>query len=144
MAKPTITMTGNLTNDPELKFTREGTARAGFRIACGERRKNATTGEWEDGETTFINVTVWRQLAENVAESVKKGDTVTVLGKLSSRTVEDDERGKATFFDVDAEEVSVSLRRAIAKPSKIVSNTNSSNTIASDVDPWAAEVGAPF
>lgn len=138
MALPTITMTGNLTADPELKFTREGSARCGFRIACGERKKD-TNGEWIDGDTTFINVTTWRNLAENVAESLQKGDTVTVVGRLKSRTVEDDERGKATFFDVDAQDVAVSLARSIAKPQKA---SKPSNSAPADVDPWASEV--PF
>jgi single-strand DNA-binding protein len=144
MALPLITMTGNLTSDPELKFLPQGAARVGFRIACGERKKDATTGEWVDGDTTFINVTCWRNLAENVAESLKKGDTVTVLGRLRSRTVEDPEKGKATYFDVDADDVSVSLRRATAKPAKAASNGSGSN--ASDVDPWAVDTStaAPF
>lgn len=140
MALPLITMTGNLTSDPELKFLPQGAARVGFRIACGERKKDAN-GEWVDGDTTFINVTCWRTLAENVAESLKKGDTVTVIGRLKSRTVEDPERGKATFFDVDADDVSVSLRRATAKPAK--ATASSSN--APDHDPWAVESApAPF
>jgi single-strand DNA-binding protein len=139
MALPLITMTGNLTSDPELKFTPQGAARASFRIACGERKKDAN-GDWVDGDTTFINVTCWRTLAENIAESLKKGDTVTVLGKLRSRTVDDPERGKATYFDVDADEVSVSLRRATAKAERVTSKTN-----APDHDPWAADTAAaPF
>lgn len=142
MALPAITMTGNLTSNPELKFTPQGVARAGFRIACGERKKNEQ-GEWVDGDTTFINVTVWRNLAENVAESLQKGDTVTVIGRLKSRTVEDEERGKATFFDVDATDVSVSLARATAKPVR-VSNNNTDST-PSNIDPWAVETTAsPF
>lgn len=141
MALPTITMTGNLTADPELKFTREGSARCGFRLACGERKKDSN-GEWIDGDTTFINVTVWRTLAENVAESLQKGDTVTVVGRLKSRTVEDDERGKATFFDVDAQDVAVSLSRSIAKPQKV--SKPSSHT--PNEDPWAvpASSDVPF
>lgn len=141
MALPVITMTGNLTADPELKFTREGSARCGFRIACGERKKNEQ-GEWVDGDTTFINVTTWRNLAENVAESLVKGDTVTVVGRLKSRTVEDDERGKATFFDVDAQDVAVSLARSIAKPQKV---TKTSSPQSADVDPWAVDAASvPF
>ena len=137
MALPNVTMTGNLTADPELKFTREGSALCSFRIACGERKKNQQTGEWEDGDTTFLNVTTWRSLAENVAESIQKGNTVTVVGRLKSRTVENAEGVKQTFYDIDATDVAVSLSRAVCVPKKSQSKQGKGTP---DIDPWAAPV----
>lgn len=105
MAHPTITGTGHLGADPELRFTQSGKAVANFRIACTER-KRTQSGEWEDGTTTWLNVTVWERLAETVAEHLRKGSLVHVVGRLSQREHE----GKV-YYDVTATEVTQALPR---------------------------------
>ena len=132
MALPLFTATGNLTADPELRFTSAGAAVCTFNLACSERKKNED-GTWEDSAVTFIKVTTWRQLAENVAESVVKGSTVSVVGKLRSKNHEAPDGVRKTYFEVDAFDVAVSLTRAPAQSIK-----SSKPTI--DVDPWAAPV----
>lgn len=138
---PQITIAGNLVSDPELRFTPSGAAICSFRIAASERKKNQATGEWEDGDTTFLSITTWRQVAENCAESLGKGDAVIVTGRLKSRTVENNDGSKTTYFDVDADEVGASLRRATAKLTRMTrtTTTNSSNTgnAGWNDDPWA-------
>lgn len=95
-----ITIVGNLTGDPELRFTPSGKAVANFTVAVGERHKNAQTNEWEDGESTFYNVSVWNDFAENVAESLQKGNRVVVLGGLKGRSYERREGGKGLSLDI--------------------------------------------
>lgn len=135
MSLPSITIVGNVVTDPTLSFTPQGVAKTSFRVAANDRKKN-DAGEWVDGDSTFISVTVWRNLAENVAESVQKGTSVVIIGRLKSRTVEDPERGKATYYDVDAETIAVDLRRGAVKASGSSYTTSSSNT--STADPWAS------
>lgn len=135
MTLPTITVVGNLVADPELKFTGSGAAVAKLRIAASERKKD-DQGNWVDGDTTFINVTAWRQLAENAADSVRKGDEVIVTGRLRSRTVENADGTKQTYFDVDADTLGASLRRAAATLTR-VSRSSGTQAIAGDDDPWA-------
>lgn len=118
MTLPIVTLIGNLTADPELKFTTQGTALVSFRIASSDRRKNAQTGEWEDGDTTFLRVTAWRQLAENAAESLTKGDRVVITGRLKSRDYEDKDGTKKTSYEIDADEVGVALSRGTAKQTR--------------------------
>lgn len=131
MSLPTITIVGNVVTDPQLAFTPQGIARCSFRIAANERKKDEN-GTWVDGDSTFISVTVWRNVAENVADSITKGSSVVVIGKLRSRTVEDDERGKATYYDVDAETVAIDLRRGSVKQSSTYAPSTSEKK-----DPWA-------
>ena len=109
-----ITIIGNVTGEPELRFTPNGAAVCNFSVAVNERRKNAQ-GEWEDGEATFWRVNVWRDQAENDAESIAKGTRVVVLGQARSRSWETPERDKGTGFEVTADEVPVALRCATAK-----------------------------
>lgn len=109
MPLPTITLTGNLTADPELSFTQAGVQRTTFRVACNERHKNSD-GEWVDGATAFISVTAWRALAEQAAEQLTKGTPVTVIGYLKSRTTENAEGTKQTFYDVDPFLISITLK----------------------------------
>ncbi|MGA5820026.1 single-stranded DNA-binding protein [Kitasatospora sp. NPDC094028] len=113
-----ITLIGNLVDDPELRFTPSGAAVAKFRIASTPRTFDRQTNEWKDGEALFLTCNVWRQLAENVAESLTKGTRVIVQGKLRQRTYETKEGEKRTVFEVEAEEVGPSLRSATAKVTK--------------------------
>jgi single-strand DNA-binding protein len=111
----TITVIGNLTDDPELRFTPSGAAVAKFRVASTPRFMDRTTNEWKDGEPLFLACTVWRQAAENVAESLQRGMRVIVQGRLKQRSYEDREGVKRTVYELDVEEVGASLRSATAK-----------------------------
>lgn len=126
MALPTVTVVGNLTADPELKFISSGAALVAFRIAASDRRKNAETGAWEDGDTTFLRVTAWRQLAENIAESLTKGDRVVITGRLKSRDYDDKDGTKKTAYEIDADEVGVALSRGTAKQTRTTRSTTTS------------------
>lgn len=129
MALPTVIAVGNLTADPELRFLPSGQAMCKLRIACSERRKNKDTGAWEDGDTTFLNVTCWRQTAENVASSFTKGCRVSVIGRLKSRTVESAEGAKQTYYEVDAESVAADTANATVKIAKTVRTENTWGTV---------------
>ena len=111
----TITVIGNLTDDPELRFTPSGAAVAKFRVASTPRFMDRQTNEWKDGEPLFLACTVWRQAAENVAESLQKGMRVVVQGRLKQRSYETREGEKRTVFEIDVEEVGPSLKYATAK-----------------------------
>ena len=113
-----ITVVGNLVDDPELRFTPSGAAVANFRIASTPRTFDRQTNEWKDGDTLFLACAVWRQAAENVAESLQKGMRVIVQGRLKSRQYETREGEKRTVFEIDVEEVGPSLRSASAKVTK--------------------------
>lgn len=110
-----ITLVGNLTADPELRFTPNGAAVANFTVASTPRTFDRTTNEWRDGDAMFINCSVWRQAAENVAESLTKGMRVIVQGRLKSRSYETREGDRRTVFEIDVEEVGPALRYASAK-----------------------------
>lgn len=110
MALPIITATGTMVADPELRFTPQGKAVAGFRIACNSRRYNKDTGQWEDGDATFLSCNLWGKPGENLAQSASKGTLVTVVGKLRQRTYETNEGEKRTVFDVDVEEAAVNVK----------------------------------
>ncbi len=107
---------GNLTNDPELRFTNNGTAVANFGLAVTSRVKDGDA--WRDGETHFVRVNVWRDQAENVAESLHKGHRAVVVGQLKARSWETSEGDKRSVTEIDAAEVASSLRWAIASPTK--------------------------
>ena len=113
-----ITIIGNLVDDPELRFTPSGAAVANFRIASTPRTFDRQAGEWRDGETLFLSCSVWRQAAENVAESLQKGMRVVVHGRLKQRSFETREGEKRTVFELDVDEVGPSLRSATAKVTK--------------------------
>lgn len=113
-----ITVIGNLTADPELRFTPSGAAVASFTVASTPRRFNAQTSAWEDGESLFLRCSIWRQAAENVAESLSRGSRVIVSGRLKQRSFETREGEKRTVFELDAEEVGPSLKYATAKVNK--------------------------
>jgi single-strand DNA-binding protein len=110
-----ITVVGNLVDDPELRFTASGAAVAKFRVASTPRVFDRQTSEWRDGETLFLTCSVWRQAAENVAESLTKGTRVIVQGRLKQRSYEDREGIKRTVFELEVDEVGASLRSATAK-----------------------------
>jgi single-strand DNA-binding protein len=112
-----ITFTGNAASDPDLRFTPGGHAVCGLAVAVNSRVKNVA-GEWEDGPTTFFRVTAWRDLGENVAGSVARGDRVTVTGSLKAREYEAKDGSSRTSLDVEAVEVGMSLRFATAKATR--------------------------
>ncbi|MDB1086233.1 single-stranded DNA-binding protein [Streptomyces sp. ACA25] len=113
-----ITVVGNLVDDPELRFTPSGAAVAKFRVASTPRVFDRQTSEWRDGESLFLTCSVWRQAAENVAESLTKGTRVIVQGRLKQRSYEDREGIKRTVYELDVDEVGASLRSATAKVTK--------------------------
>ena len=110
-----ITIVGNLVDDPELRFTPSGAAVANFRMASTPRTFDRQTNEWKDGEALFLTCSVWRQAAENVAESLQRGMRVVVQGRLKSRQYETREGEKRTVFEIDVDEVGPSLKYATAK-----------------------------
>lgn len=114
----TITIIGNLTNDPELRFTPSGAAVANFTVASTPRTFDRQSNDWKDGETLFMRCSVWRDAAENVAESLQRGSRVLVTGRLKSRSYETKEGEKRTVVELDVDEVGPSLRYATAKVNK--------------------------
>ncbi|MCW1248637.1 single-stranded DNA-binding protein [Acaricomes phytoseiuli] len=111
----TLTVVGNLTNDPELRFTPSGSAVANFTVASTPRTFDRNTNEWKDGETLFLRASVWREAAENVAESLTKGMRVIVSGRLKSRSYETKEGERRTVMELEVDEIGPSLRYANAK-----------------------------
>ncbi|MFD7746732.1 single-stranded DNA-binding protein [Streptomyces sp. NPDC059698] len=114
----TITIVGNLVDDPELRFTPAGAAVAKFRVASTPRVFDRQTSEWKDGEGLFLTCSVWRQQAENAAATLARGMRVIVQGRLKQRSYEDREQVKRTVYEVDVEEVGPSLLRASAAVTK--------------------------
>ncbi|WKD62246.1 Single-stranded DNA-binding protein [Corynebacterium ciconiae DSM 44920] len=114
-----ITIVGNLVADPELRFTPSGAAVANFRVASTPRRYNSQTGQWEDGEALFLQCNVWRQAAENVAESLSKGMRVIVNGRLRQRSYDTREGERRTVFEVEVDEVGPSLKYATASVNRV-------------------------
>jgi single-strand DNA-binding protein len=110
-----ITIAGNLVDDPELRFTPAGQAVARFRVASTPRFRDNTTGEWKDGDSLFLTCNVWRQAAEHVAESLTRGMRVIVSGRLRQRSYETKEGEKRTVYEVEVDDVGPSLRNASAK-----------------------------
>lgn len=113
-----ITVVGNLTSDPELRFTPNGAAVANFTVASTPRIFDRQAGEFKDGETLFLRCSVWREMGENVAESLTRGSRVIVQGRLKSRSFETKEGEKRTVMELDVDEVGPSLRRATAQVTK--------------------------
>jgi single-strand DNA-binding protein len=110
-----ITIIGNLVADPELRFTSSGQPVAQFRVASTPRTRDQATGEWKDGESLFLTCSVWRQAAENVAESLQRGMRVIVSGRLKQRSYETKEGERRTVYEVEVDDVGPSLRNASAK-----------------------------
>ena len=142
-----ITVVGNLVDDPELRFTPSGAAVANFRIASTPRTFDKQANEWKDGEALFLSCSVWRQAAENVAESLQKGMRVVVQGNLRSRQYETREGEKRTVFEIQVDEVGPSLKYATAKVTRTQRSGGSSygggqqgggqGGAPADNDPWA-------
>ena len=114
-----ITIAGNLVDDPELRFTPAGQPVARFRVASTPRFRDNATGEWKDGDSLFLTCNVWRQAAENVAESLTRGMRVIVSGRLRQRSYETKEGEKRTVYEVEVDDVGPSLRNASAKVNKV-------------------------
>src|SRR5271155_3972411 len=110
-----ITVIGNLVDDPQLRYTATGQAVASFRLASTPRFLDRATNEWKDGESLFMSCSVWRQAAENVAESLQRGMRVIVSGRLKQRSYETKEGEKRTVYEVEVDDVGPSLRNASAK-----------------------------
>lgn len=118
----TITVVGNVVADPELRFTPAGAAVANFRVASTPRRFNSQTNQWEDGEAMFLTCNVWRQAAENVAETLTKGMRVIVNGRLRQRTYQNRDGENRTVFEIEVDEVGPSLRYASAQVTRKSAN----------------------
>jgi single-strand DNA-binding protein len=143
-----ITIVGNVTGDPELRFTPSGAAVANFTVASTPRAFDRQSNEWKDGETLFMRCSVWRDAAENVAESLQRGTRVIVTGRLKSRSYETKEGEKRTVIEMEVDEVGPSLRYASAKVTKTQrgsgggggfgsSGSGQQGGYAADADPWA-------
>ncbi|MFC4859252.1 single-stranded DNA-binding protein [Actinophytocola glycyrrhizae] len=128
-----ITVIGNLTADPELRFVPSGAAVANFTVASTPRYLDRQSGEWKDGEATFLRCNIWRQAAENVAESLTRGARVIVSGRLKQRTFETREGEKRTVMELDVDEIGPSLRFTTAKITKV----KRSGTTTKTDDPWS-------
>ncbi len=145
-----ITVIGNLTNDPELRFTPSGAAVASFTVASTPRMLDKATNEWKDGDALFLRCSIWRQAAENVAESLQRGARVVVTGRLKQRSFETKEGEKRTVVELDVDEVGPSLKYATAKITKASRGSGgggygngspqgaSSGASATSDDPWAS------
>ncbi|MEU3096878.1 single-stranded DNA-binding protein [Streptomyces sp. NPDC006967] len=117
-----ITMIGNVVNDVELRFTPGGAAVANFRVASTPRKFNRQTNEWEDGDPLFLGVAVWRDQAQNVADTIRKGMRVIIVGNLTQRQFEDKDGNRRSSYDIQADEVAPSLLRATASVQKTTGN----------------------
>ena len=145
----TITVIGNLTADPELRFTSSGAAVASFTVASTPRTLDKQSGEWKDGEALFLRCNIWRQAAENVAESLTRGARVIVSGRLKQRSFETREGEKRTVVELDVDEIGPSLRYATAKVNKVsrgggggggggFGGSGSGGSAAPADDPWGS------
>ncbi|MDQ3152697.1 MAG: single-stranded DNA-binding protein [Actinomycetota bacterium] len=138
-----ITVVGNLTADPELRFTPSGAAVANFTVASTPRMLDRQSGEWKDGDALFLRCNVWRQAAENAAESLTRGMRVVVQGRLRQRSFETREGEKRTVVEMEVDEVGPSLRYATAKVNKVSRQGGSSgggygSSGSSADDPWGS------
>ena len=148
-----VTLVGNLTADPELRFTPSGAAVASFTVAVSKRIKDEA-GNWKDGPSSFVRCSVWRQYAENVGDSLAKGNRVIVTGQMQQREYEDKDGTKRSVWECQADEVGPALRYSTAKPAKAERTSqafggqslkSTATTIEAD-DPWATPLSAeaPF
>jgi single-strand DNA-binding protein len=137
---PTLTAEGTLVGDPELRFTPSGVAVAKWRIACNERKFDKTTQEWTTASTTFLTGSCWRTLAENVAESLRKGDLITVTGSLRMREWESDDGQRHTAYEIDAHTMGPALMFTTASLNRDRKRPAGDTTAADD--PWAAAAPA--
>jgi single-strand DNA-binding protein len=136
----TITITGNLVDNPELRFTPAGQPVANFRIASTPRYRDNATGEWKDGDTLFLTCVAWRQLAEHITESLEKGTKAIVTGRLRQRSYETKEGEKRTVYELQVDEAGPALSRATAKVTKVSRNgTGDGQGAAADDPGWPGE-----
>ena len=138
-----ITVIGNLTADPELRFTSSGVAVANFTVASTPRTFDRASGEWKDGEALFLRCSIWRQAAENVAESLTRGSRVIVTGRLKQRSFETREGEKRTVVELEVDEIGPSLRYATAKVNKVArqeggAGGSGGGGAAPADDPWSS------
>lgn len=142
-----ITVIGNLTADPELRFTPAGAAVANFTVASTPRVFDKASQEWKDGEALFLRCNIWREPAENVAESLTRGARVIVTGRLVQRSFETREGEKRTVVELEADEVGPSLRYATAKVNKTTRSGGGAGAgrgaQGAGGDPWTASAPAP-
>ena len=144
-----LTIVGNLTGDPELRFTPSGAAVANFTVASTPRTFDKASNEWKDGETLFMRCSVWRDAAENVAESLARGTRVIVTGRLKSRSYETKEGEKRTVIEMDVDEVGPSMKYATAKVNKTSrgggggGGFGGGDSGGAQQDPWATGGSAP-
>jgi len=136
----TLTITGNLTADPELRFTTAGTAVAAFTVAASRRVYDQASGQWQDGDTLFLRCSAWRDLADHAAESLTKGVRVIVTGRLKQRTYETTEGDKRTVYEVDVDDLGPSLKWATAKIAR--TSRDKVPHPADGPDPWEVETAA--
>jgi single-strand DNA-binding protein len=120
----TITITGNLVDDPDLKFTPTGQAFARFRIASTPRYRDTATGEWKDGDTLFLTCVAWRLLAENIAESLEKGTRVIATGRLRQRSYVTQDGEKRIAYELQVDDAGPALSRATAKVARVIRSGN--------------------
>jgi single-strand DNA-binding protein len=154
----TLTVVGNLTSDPELRFTPSGAAVANFTIASTPRTFDKNRNEWVDGEALFLRASIWREAAENCAESLTKGMPVIAVGRLKSRSYETKEGEKRTVIELEVDEIGPSLRSASAKVTRTQRGQAAAQPFSrgqqpaqqgwggANDDPWAtpSQGGAPF
>jgi single-strand DNA-binding protein len=158
-----ITIAGNLVDDPELRFTPAGQPVAKFRVASTPRYLDKNTNEWKDGDSLFLSCNVWRQAAENVAESLTRGMRVIVSGRLRQRSYETKEGEKRTVYEIEVDDVGPSLRNASAKVNKVARSSGNGGGqggsgggqgggrssggqggSGQDTDPWASDSGGNY
>src|SRR5437016_10662205 len=155
-----ITIAGNLVDDPELRFTPSGQPVAKFRVASTPRFLDKNTNEWKDGDSLFLTCNVWRQAAENVAESLTRGMRVIVSGRLRQRSYETKEGEKRTVYEVEVDDVGPSLRNASAKVNRVARSggdggygggqrssggrSSGGQSGGGDTDPWASDGGGSY
>ncbi len=160
MGDTPITVVGNLVADPELRFTPSGQPVATFRVASTPRMRDNATGEWKDGDSLFLSCNVWRQAAENVAESLQRGMRAIVTGRLRQRNYETKEGEKRTVYEVEVDDVGPSLRNASAKVNRASrgggeggfsggnrsggGQGSSSGGGSRNEDPWASDSGGGY
>ena len=151
-----ITVIGNLTADPELRWTQSGAAVADFTVASTPRTYDRNAGEWRDGDTLFMRCSVWRETAENVAESLRKGMRVIVQGRLTQRSYDTQQGERRTVVELQVDEVGPSLRRARAQVTRVQAASASAPSASASAsggaagwgreapqhDPWGAQGGA--
>lgn len=139
MPLPSITISGNLTRDPEVKFLPSGTALTTLRVAASDRKRDEQ-GTWTDGEPCYLDVSIWRQTGENAAESLRKGHGVLITGRLRMRTYTNKEGAEVTLYEVEADDIAPSLKKATVSVSK---RSGGASSPAPADNPWADEV-PPF